>query len=264
MIVDGKKIAASILDAVAAEVMLCPKQPRLSAIACAPNFETKKYLEMKKTKAASVGIALNIVELPVDATTNDVLASLREVVKHSDGVVIQLPLPAQIDRDVVLAALPADKDPDGFQYGTEPRACMSPVVGAIDEISSLHAIDWKDKIVVVLGNGRLVGEPAAHYAKARGASVKVLVKETFDQSILQTADIIVSGIGRPHFIEASMVKDQVVLFDAGASEDGGLLVGDTAASAAKKASLITPVPGGIGPITIAVLLRNLVASCRRG
>ena len=262
MIVDGKKIATSILDAVAAEVLVCGKRPRMTAITCAPNFETQKYLEMKKQRAASVGIALNIVELPVDATTADVIACVREVTASSDGIVVQLPLPAQINRDEVLATVPATKDPDGFHYGKKAGACLSPVVGAIDEISCRHNLDWQDRQVVVLGNGRLVGEPATHYARAKGARVTVLVKETFDSAQLQTADIIISGIGQPHFITADMVKEGVVIFDAGTSEDGGVLVGDMAAEVATKASLTTPVPGGIGPITIAVLLRNLVASCR--
>jgi methylenetetrahydrofolate dehydrogenase (NADP+)/methenyltetrahydrofolate cyclohydrolase len=263
MLVDGKQMAADILAAVAQEVLLCAKQPRMTAITCAPNFETQKYLEMKKKKAASVGVALNILELSADATTESVLASVREVAECSDGIVIQLPLPEQIDREEVLSAVPPEKDPDGFAYGVHTQACMSPVVGAIDEISSLHQVQWEDRQVVVLGNGRLVGEPASHYARAKGAHVTVLIKETFDESVVRAADIIISGIGNPHFITADMIKEGSVIFDAGTSEDGGVLVGDVSLGAQAKASLVTPVPGGIGPMTIAILLRNLVTLARQ-
>jgi methylenetetrahydrofolate dehydrogenase (NADP+)/methenyltetrahydrofolate cyclohydrolase len=263
MIVDGKKIAATILDEVASGVAILDIQPRLSAITCAPNFETQNYLEMKKRKAASVGIALHIMELPLDASTADVIAGVTEASLHSDGVVVQLPMPAQIDRDAVLVAVAPDKDPDGFQYGKAEHACLSPVVGAIDEISAIHSISWKGKKVIVLGNGRLVGEPAAHYARAQGADVEVITKETFYSAVLMQADIIISGIGQPRFITADMIKEGVVIFDAGTSEDGGVLVGDVSKAAAEKASLITPVPGGIGPVTIAILLRNLVGLARQ-
>lgn len=260
MIVDGKTIAAEILKSVAKEV--APRSegaPRLSAITCAPNFETQKYLEMKKQRAAAVGISLNVVELPAEASTEEVLACVEKVAKESDGVVVQLPLPEQINRELVISAVPVDKDPDGFLYGKIPGACLPPVAGAIDEISRIYNIEWKGKMVIVLGAGKLVGLPAAEYARQAGAKVTVLTKETYDEDMLKTADIIVSGIGQPHFIKPALVKSGVVIFDAGTSEEGGVLVGDVDPSVAMKASLITPVPGGIGPITIAYLLRNLAS-----
>ncbi len=258
MFVDGKGIASTVLQTVAEEVATLPRAPRLSAITCAPNFETQKYLEMKKKKAASVGITLNVVELPEDASTEMVLSCVEKVAKESDGVVVQLPLPAQIDREQVLSAVPASKDPDGFLYGQVGGACLPPVVGAIDEISKIHNLDWVGKNVVVLGEGRLVGTPAAAYARLKGVKVTVLTKDTYQEELLKEADIIISGIGQPHFIKPQFVKEGVVVFDAGTSEDGGVLVGDADPLVAEKASLITPVPGGIGPITIAYLLSNLV------
>lgn len=263
MVVDGKAIAADILKSVAIEVAKLSRAPRLAAITCAPNFETQKYLQMKRQKAESVGIVLNVVELPVDATTKEVIACVREVAKESDGVVIQLPLPNQINRDEVLLEIPATKDPDGFCYGTNDQACMPPVIGAIDEISKREQLVWVDKQVVVLGMGRLVGSPAARYATQAGAVVTVLTKDTYNEQLLHAADIIVSGIGQPHFIKPSIVKEGVVIFDAGTSEDGGVLVGDVDPQVAEKAALLTPVPGGIGPITISCLLRNLVQLVRQ-
>jgi len=258
MIVDGKTIASDILAEVQATVAVhSVHTPRLSAITCAPNFETRRYLAMKKEKAALVGININLVELASDASTEDVIACVERVAKASDGVVVQLPLPSQINREAVLGSVPVDKDPDGFYYGLSDQACLPPVVGAIDEISSRYRVDWKDKEVVVLGQGRLVGLPVTHYAVAVGSKVRTYTRANITEIELGTADIIVSGIGQPHFVTKDMVKAGVVVFDAGTSEDGGVLVGDVHPEVGSVASLFTPVPGGIGPITIAYLLRNL-------
>lgn len=259
MLVDGKNIATAILAEVKSEVERRGLVPRLTAVTCAPNFETRKYLEMKKAKAAAVGITLNVVELPEDVTTDAAVACIKQIAEQSDGVVVQLPFPVQVDRAELIAAVPVEKDPDGFRYGEVAGACFSPVVGAIDEISKRCEVVWEGTQVVVLGEGLLVGRPAAAYARERGAMVTVLTKETYDSAKLRSADIIVSGIGQPHFIKPEFVKEGVVIFDAGTSEDGGVLVGDVAPEVASKASLLTPVPGGIGPVTIAYLLRNLVS-----
>jgi methylenetetrahydrofolate dehydrogenase (NADP+)/methenyltetrahydrofolate cyclohydrolase len=263
MIVDGKAIATQILAEVKETVLSQKKTPRLTAITCAPNFETKKYLEMKRAKAAAVGIALTVVELPETVTEVEAIACVETAEKNADGIVVQLPFPAHINRKRVLQAIPVEKDPDGFQYGQHPDAGLSPVVGAIDEISARYDVSWAGKQVVVLGEGVLVGAPAAHYARSKGAVVTVLTKETFSSEVLQSADIIISGVGQPHFIKPAMVKDGVVIFDAGTSEEGGVLAGDVDPAVASKASLLTPVPGGIGPITIAYLLRNLVSLVRQ-
>lgn len=263
MLVDGKAIAATILSEVAGAVAALGRTPRLSAITAAPNFETKKYLEMKKMKAAAVNISLNVVELPADVTTEAAIACVKEVAAQSDGVVVQLPFPASVDRAALLAAVPVEKDPDGFRYGEVPGACFSPVVGAIDEINKRYAVVWEGKRVVVLGEGLLVGRPAAAYALERGAQVTVLTEDTYDAAVLLQADIVVSGIGKSHFIAPHMIKPAAVVFDAGTSEDEGVLAGDVDPAVAEVAALLTPVPGGIGPITIAYLLRNLVDLARQ-
>lgn len=259
MLVDGKAVAAQILEEVKKEVAHLPKAPTMAAVTCAPNFETQKYLEMKKRKAASVGVTLNIVELPETASTEEVLACVKRVAEQADGVVVQLPLPAHMDKEAVLTGVPHGKDPDGFLYGVAEDACLPPVVGAIDEISKLHEIDWSSAHVVILGEGKLVGAPAAVYAKRYADKVTVLNADNFDIDAVKQADILITGIGKPKFVTDDMVKEGVVVFDAGTSEDGGVLVGDVDSSVASKAALITPVPGGIGPITIAYLLKNLVA-----
>jgi len=263
MLVEGKAIAADILDKVQTDVEALGRPVTMTAVTCAPNFETKKYLEMKEKRAAAVGVTLSVVELPEGTTTEEMASAVYKHAQESDGVVVQLPLPEHIDKEVVLRAVPIDKDPDAFSYGEKRDRMLPPVVGAIDEISTRHEIEWKNKKVVVLGQGTLVGKPAARYARKRGARVRVYEDGTLDQSSLKTADIIISGIGQAHFITADMIQAGVILFDAGTSEDGGVLVGDVHPDAEKVAKLLTPVPGGIGPITIAYLLKNLVTLVRQ-
>jgi methylenetetrahydrofolate dehydrogenase (NADP+)/methenyltetrahydrofolate cyclohydrolase len=136
---------------------------------------------------------------------------------------------------------------------------LPPVVGAIDEISKVYKLPWQAKQVIIFGEGRLVGAPAAEYAKQRGA--RIVIMNEFSQNVAEitkTADIIILGAGKPNLLTLDMVKEGVIVFDAGASEDGGLLVGDASPEVVNKASLFTPVPGGIGPVTVALLFRNLL------
>lgn len=255
-IVDGRKIAEELYDEIKTLVAALPRPPKMAIITCDPNFETKKYLELKCRKAAEVHIELTIIEVPDAATTREVVQSVTTIAPYVDGVVVQLPLPSAIDREAVLRAVPASKDPDCFS-GTE--AVYAPVVGAIDEISRRYGVSWQGANVAVLGHGRLVGAPAAAFATNQGASVTVLTEESVDlDAVLQAADIIITGAGQPNFVQPEMVKEGVVIFDAATSEADGELRGDVAKSVAKKASVYTPVPGGIGPITVAILLKNLV------
>ncbi len=264
MIVDGNLIAKDIYLDVAKKVANLKKQPILAALTCAPNFETKKYLKLKTKKALEVGIDLEIIELPETVTTEDVLERIAILSAVVDGIVVQLPFPPHLDREKILAAVPVEKDPDGFSYGIKDGACLPPVVGAVAEIATRKNISFKDKKVLVLGQGRLVGKPVTHFLLSEGAIVTTSEEGDQDsKSKLRDAEIIVSGIGKPHHITPDDVSAGVAIFDAGTSEDGGIIVGDIHPHVAYKASLFTPVPGGIGPITVALLLRNLLDLTRQ-
>jgi methylenetetrahydrofolate dehydrogenase (NADP+)/methenyltetrahydrofolate cyclohydrolase len=259
VLVDGKKIAADISTSVQTRVAAFLTSPRLTVITCNPNFETQKYLALKKAKAEVMGIHLNVEVLPETADTQTLIEAVRQAALVAEGIVVQLPLPVGIDTQAVLQTVPPSHDVDAFLYQTEGSPVLPPVVGAIDVISQLHGVSWLDKQVVIFGSGRLVGGPAYTYASSRGANVSVITEETESvEMITQTADIIILGVGKPNLLTPDMVKPGVVIFDAGASEDGGLLVGDADPRVAEKASLYTPVPGGIGPITVALLFRNLL------
>tara|TARA_B100000745_G_scaffold289342_1_gene227373 strand:- start:338 stop:1138 length:801 start_codon:yes stop_codon:yes gene_type:complete len=259
MIVDGKAIAKRVYAELKNEVSHLTQVPHLTVFTCAPNFETKKYLQLKKQKAQEIGLGVSIVELPETLTTQEVVQSVQHACMQTDGIIVQLPLPEHIDTDIVLAAIPASYDVDGMNYDGTAHTVVSPVVAAIDEISRVHDVLFVGRNVVVLGHGRLVGKPAALWAQQQGAKVTVLTKESEDIEVhIAAADILILGAGVPHMVTSDMVKEGAIIFDAATSEDGGELAGDACPDCVQKASLLTPVPGGIGPITVAMLLRNVV------
>ncbi len=266
MIVDGKALAAAVLARTKERVAALGNfgEPTLAIITCAPTFATLKYLALKERKARAVGVAVVITELPSDSSTEELIAAVKKAAQSADGVVVQLPLPPHIDRETVLRAIPIAADPDGVWYGISDGAMVSPVVRAIEEIATAYNVTFRDRRVVVVGAGRLVGQPVAHFLALEGASVTVVTASTPDPvSHLRSAEIIVSGAGRPGVVTPSDVNLGVLIFDAGTSEDGGELVGDVDPAVGQVAGLFTPVPGGIGPLTVATLLENVVQLCGR-
>ncbi len=233
----------------------------LAVLACAPNFETRAYLELKKQKAKDLGVVISISTLPLGTTTAEMTSAVAEACVTNDGVIVQLPLPDPIDTDAVLVQLPKTHDVDNFNYKGEEGAVLPPVVGAVMHISKEYNISWAGKKVVAVGAGRLVGAPIGFFARTMGGIVSTLTVEATREELKQetlSADIIVLGTGVPGLLSQDMVKEGVVIFDAGASEAGGVLVGDADPGVANKALYLTPVPGGIGPLTIAILFRNLL------
>jgi methylenetetrahydrofolate dehydrogenase (NADP+)/methenyltetrahydrofolate cyclohydrolase len=261
MIVDGKTIATEIYDDTRERVLKSGRTPTLVIITCAPNFETQKYLVLKEKKAAYVGIKTVVLELPSTATTADITAQIEAQVPVAEGIIVQLPLPPQVDTEAVLRAVPVSHDVDGLN--PETRGILSPVVGACKAILDHHHSTVQDRHVVIIGAGRLVGIPAYRWFQEMGSAVSLVTKDTVDIAYYtKPADIIVCGAGVPGLLTPEMVKEGVIILDAGTSEDGGVLKGDADPCCAEKAALFTPVPGGIGPITIAVLLQN-VLTCMR-
>lgn len=262
MIVDGKSIAEEIFSDLKEQVASLPRKPVLSAIVSAPNFETKKFLALKKKKADEIGVAVEVIELPHDVTTESAIAAIKKAVGVSDGIVVQLPFPEHIDRDALIVAIPETHDVDAFLLKDEK--VLPPVVGAVAEVLKSAQVEVGGKKAVVVGKGRLVGLPVFEWLIEKGAEVEVVAKDTpHIASHTKDADIIVLGAGSPGLLTTDMIKEGVVILDAGTSEEGGKLHGDADPRCALKASLFTPVPGGIGPITVAVLLRNLVVLSSR-
>lgn len=259
MLVDGKIIASEIYSDLKQELENKGAHPCLTVFTSAPNAETRKFLELKKKRASEIGVDVFLFELDSEVSTEEAIRAIKGCVDTADGVVVQLPFPPQVDAELLLAAVPKELDVDALHYHGEDTDILPPVIGAIAEISNRHQVEFRDKKVTVVGQGRLVGQPAVLWAQSQGAIISIVDKDTKDaDSVIKEADIVISGAGVPGLIKPEVIKDGVIIFDAGTSEAGGQLRGDADPECARKASLFTPVPGGIGPITIAILLRNLV------
>lgn len=259
MFVDGRAIADELLAMTKNEVSHLGHAPHLTVITAAPSFATQQYVVLKKKRAKEVGIAVNIIELPETVTTDEVAAVIDRVTIQTDGIIVQLPLPTHVDIDTVLTHIPAQLDVDGMHYVSSGRGFLPPVVGAVAEIACRHDILFAGQRVAVIGHGRLVGQPAAVWAQNQGASVSVLTEVTpeYDR-LLAEADIIISGAGVAGLVTPERVQTGVICFDAGTAEVGGVAVGDIDPACESVAQLMTPVPGGIGPMTVALLLMNVV------
>lgn len=269
IIIDGKAIAAEILSQVKAE--LAPgERPVVRAVVVAPTPVTESYLRVKAARAGEAGMELSVVSLPNDATTEDVIAAVEA--PGAAAVIVQLPLPPHVDSERVLLSIPVEKDADVlspksyalFTFGIE-EALVPPVAGAVCEVLTRAKVPLKGAQAVVVGKGRLVGAPVAAWLHAQGAQVMVLDKDSFKDAgaALRAAGIIVAGAGIPHLITPHMISGDTVLIDAGTSEQEGAIKGDIDPACAEQASVFTPVPGGIGPIAVACLFRNVALLLER-
>jgi 5,10-methylene-tetrahydrofolate dehydrogenase/methenyl tetrahydrofolate cyclohydrolase len=262
MNIDGRAIAADILRKTKEEMTAFGSAPIVRAVVVAPSPATESYLKVKSNKAHEAGMEMDVVRLADDATTEDVIVAVQT--PGADAIIVQLPLPAHLDLRTILDAIPAAQDADVLSSAAydsfvqkDDTALLPPVVGAVQEILMRSNISARDMNAVVLGSGRLVGMPVAEWLDQQGAEVTVLTKESPDQTRLGTADLIVSGAGSAHFIQPSMISDGVVLIDAGTSESSDTIAGDADPACAEQARVFTPVPGGVGPIAVACLFRNV-------
>ncbi len=262
MIIDGKVLAEQLVTSIREDIVKIGLVPQLTVFTCCPNFETQKFLRIKQSQAASAGIEVKVVSLPPTVTVAEVVGAISAEREKADGIIIQFPFP-HMSTESLIPLVPKNKDVDVLWYDGTPTAVLPPVVGAIDFLAATCQVVFEHKHVVVVGNGRLVGKPAAAYARARGSVVTVLTKENFTTAAVATADILILGAGVPNLIQPDMVKRGVVVFDAGTSEEGGQLVGDANSAVAERAFLFTPVPRGIGPLTVAILLKNVLYLARQ-
>lgn len=262
MIIDGRAIARDILKETKERALRLPKPPSFLAVAVAPLPATESYLKMKREQASSVGIEMN-VRLYESSTTEELVKILGEITE--DAVIVQLPMPDVIDLHTVLDAIPPEKDADVLARRTrEEQMLMHPVAAAVREILKRNAVEPSGKRVTVVGKGWLVGAPAAAWLRSVGAQVTVVTRNEGNlKDALRDADIVVTGAGMAGLIGKDDVRRGVVVIDIGTSELGGSLAGDVRPEVAEVASLFTPVPGGVGPITVAFLLQNVVTLAER-
>ncbi len=255
MIVDGRKIAGEILARAKARAEHLPHPPKVVAIVGAETPATVSYVKIKGKRAADAGCVFET-------------RALGSSFDDADAVIIQLPLPENVNQKEICDSIPLSKDADVLSSAAREKfataqqnALFPPVVGAIREILMQNNVDPKGKNAVVVGEGWLVGNPAAVWLRQQGAEVSVLTSRDDLSAALRAADLIVSGAGVPHLIKPEYLKQGVVLIDAGTSESDGALLGDADPACADVASVFTPVPGGVGPIAVACLFQNVIDLC---
>ncbi len=286
-IIDGKQVATEIRAELKAEVSALNEEgivPGLGVILVGDDPASKSYVTAKERACAEIGIFSDDNHLPADATQAELLALVERMNGDPkvNGILVQLPLPAHIDESAVLLAIDPDKDVDGFH----PMNVGKMVIGeeaflpctphGVVQLLKRSGVETSGAHVVVVGRSNIVGKPVANMLlqKKDGANATVTLCHTRTKDLgvhTRRADIIIAASGWPNTVTADMVKEGAVVIDVGVNrvEDptrarGYRLVGDVDFEAVKeKASLITPVPGGVGPMTITMLLYNTVVSAKR-
>lgn len=260
MIIDGKAIAEDIYIELAPHFAALGRRARLGIVVVGENPVIASFVRIKERGAARLNIEMLRKDLPATAHEADIMATVRGMCGEADAVIVQLPLPAGISTNNVLSAVPNEKDVDALNPNVpeEKRLVHAPVALAAVEILNRNGVAIKGRRAVVVGAGRLVGAPSAWLLRSLGAEVRVFSLEEGTIEDLKTADIVVLGAGNPGFIKPEHIKRGVALIDGGTSELKKKIAGDADPSCAEKASVFTPVPGGIGPVAVAMIFRNLL------
>ena len=287
-LIDGKTVSSQIKEEIAQEIEQIKKQggktPHLVAVLVGNDPASETYVSHKEKACNKVGMESEVLRLDVDISEDDLLAKVDELNKNDqvDGFIVQLPLPDHIDEQKVIEAIDPKKDVDGFHPINMGRmviglpAYLSATPAGILELLKRYDIETEGKNCVVLGRSNIVGKPVANLmlqkAKPGNTTVTVCHSRTKNlKAYTQQADILIVAMGRMEFVTADMVKDGAVVVDVGIhrvesdkTKSGWKLKGDVKFDEVKeKASYITPVPGGVGPMTIVSLLRNTIAASQK-
>lgn len=266
MIIDGRKMAEEILENLAGQVKHLSSNSGLTGVLVGDSQSSQKFLELKQKAAEKIGLNFEIKKFPESVTMSELQIELPSIVKQpfNIGLIVELPLPAHLKTQEVLDLIPLEKDVDVLStkvqrdFFSNQSMILPPAIEAVKMIFEKYQIDPKGKNCAVFGNGLLVGKPVSHWLKIQGAKVEVIDEFTKDpESFSREADIIISGVGKADLIKSKMVKDGAVVIDFGYENVGGQIRGDVDFKAvSKKAALVTPVPGGVGPLVVAAVLKN--------
>lgn len=287
-ILDGKKLANQIKEEIAIEVEQMQdrgeKVPHLAAVLVGNDGASLTYVGSKVRSCKKIGFESTLIHLPEETSEAVLLQKVADLNANSDidGYIVQLPLPKHINEEKILMAVDPDKDVDGFhptnfgKMALDMETFIPATPFGITELLRRYDVETEGKHTVVIGRSHIVGRPISilmsQKGKAANATVTVTHSRTKDlEEFTKKADIIVSALGVPDFLKASMVKEGAVIIDVGITrvpdptrEKGYYITGDVDfKEVAPKASYITPVPGGVGPMTIAMLLKNTLLARKR-
>ena len=277
-IIDGKAIAAQVREEVRGGVAdlkdRTGKVPGLAAVLVGDDPASATYVRSKRKACEEAGIASWLHDLPARTAQAELLRLVQDLNRDPaiHGILVQLPLPEGIDERAVLETVDPAKDVDGFTFASvgrlvENRATLVPCTPAgILELLDREKIPIQGKDAVVVGRSEIVGKPVAMLLLHRHATVTICHSRTADlPGHCRRADILVAAVGRPKLVTGEMIKPGAAVIDVGINRVDGKLVGDVDfESARERAGHITPVPGGVGPMTVALLLRNTLEACGRG
>lgn len=277
-ILDGKALAKTVRGelkaAVAARVAAGDRPPGLAVVLVGDDPASQIYVGKKEKTCKRLGFASRVLRLSGDTGQEALLAEVRNLVEDPaiDGILVQLPLPKGLDEDLVLAAIPPEKDVDGFHprnlaslaLGDEGVVACTPkgVIALLDSVG----FEYQGAEAVVIGRSRIVGKPMAYLLTNRNATVTLCHSRTRAlEAHVRRADLVVAAVGRKHLVKGAWIREGAAVIDVGIHRnDDGTLAGDVEFEAARtRAGSITPVPGGVGPMTIAMLLQNTFEAYER-
>lgn len=272
-IIDGRKIRDGILEEVKKGVASLPFQPVFCDVLVGSNPESAQYVRMKARMAEAVGIHFHNAHFTDDITTDKLVEEVQKLkdIPNMCGVIVQLPLPIHLDKEKVLEAIDFHLDVDCLGskasdvFYNESIDIGYPTALSCMKILDSLDIDLKNKKIVVIGQGQLVGKPVTHLLQIRGLEVTIVTRSTENkEAIIKEADVIISGTGAGKFITGEKIKDGAVIVDAGTSESNGSIVGDVDLESVQGiASFVSPVPGGVGPVTVSILLANVLKVAKK-
>ncbi|MDR3254358.1 MAG: bifunctional methylenetetrahydrofolate dehydrogenase/methenyltetrahydrofolate cyclohydrolase FolD [Synergistaceae bacterium] len=267
-LIDGKKIASEVKERLKAKIsgLAADEIPGLAVILVGDDPASSVYVGQKEKTAREIGINSRVYRLPATTAQDDLLALIGNLNESPDvhGILVQLPLPGGLDRDAVITAIRPEKDVDGFHVvnvgklwiGSDAVAPCTPkgIMALLDSTG----VELKGKEAVVIGRSGIVGKPIAAMLLSRHCTVTICHSRTRNlPDVARRADIVVAAIGMPNFVTGDMIKPGAIVIDVGINRVDGRLVGDVEfESVSAAASWITPVPGGVGPMTIAMLMQN--------
>jgi len=265
-ILNGKRISERILGNLKKEIKRKRLRLALGIVSVGESKVSKIYINQKRKACEFVDVNFRLFRFPLRISTKNLEKEVKEIIPRVSGLIIQLPLPSHIKSQDILNVIPLKKDIDCLSdeslgnFYTANLSILPPTVSGVSRILKEYKIKIKGKNVVVIGSGRLTGKPLALWFIQNRATVTILDKFAKNTSFFtQKADILVSGVGKPNLITGKIIKRGAIVIDVGTSFRRGRLVGDADfKSCSRKASYITPVPGGVGPLTVACLIKNLV------
>jgi methylenetetrahydrofolate dehydrogenase (NADP+)/methenyltetrahydrofolate cyclohydrolase len=276
-IFDGKKAAAKILNELKADIKKTKRLLAIAVILVGDNEASKLYIELKKKAAAKVGIDVKEYIFSHQVKEEEIIAKIEELNKDKkvNGIIVQLPLPAVFNADKIIESIEPNKDVDGFHKENRRRLekgekCLWPVMPMAILLAIQAALknNFKDKKILALVNSEVFGQTLQVVLKQHGAEVEYLVRNTCivlgAEKEVKAADVLIIVCGCPNFIKQDVIKENAVLIDCGITRfHDGKVVGDVDKESVKnKASFLTPVPGGVGPLTVALLLGNVLLATK--